>query len=122
MRDKNKLTAELVKLLPEPYVVTEAEARALWWFNIKRTGGMRLTKLGYDVFVNQLELDRYEYAVDPFAINSRMILALDRKLQQPWFIVSHKQMPRSIVFFGSKEAMMANLYGDLKRFLDNYTQ
>lgn len=122
MRDKIKLTAELVKLLPEPHVVTETEARALWWFNIKRTGGMRLTKLGYDVFVNQLELDRYEYAVEPFAINSRMILALDRKLQQPWFIVTHKQIPRSIVFFGSKEAMMANLYGDLKHFLDNYTQ
>ena len=121
MRDKIKLTAELVKLLPESYVVTEAEACALWWFNIKRKGGMRLTRLGYDVFVNQLELDRYEYTVDPFSINSRMILALDRKLQQPWFIVSHKQMPRSIVFFGSKEAMMANLYGDLKKFLDNYT-
>lgn len=122
MRDKNKLTAELVKLLPEPYVVTEAEARAIWWFNIKRTGGMRLTKIGYDVFVNQLELERYEYSVDPFVINSRMILALDRRLQHPWFLKTSKMMPKTIVFFGSKEAMMVNLYGDLKRFLDNYTQ
>jgi hypothetical protein len=49
-----------------------------------------------------------------------MIIALDRKLQQPWFIIMHKQMPRTLVFFGSKEAMMANLYGNLKKFLDNY--
>jgi hypothetical protein len=122
VRDKNKLTAELVKLLPEPYAVTEAEARAIWWYNIKRTGGMRLTKIGYDVFVNQLELERYEYSVDPFVINSRMILALDRRLQHPWFIKTNKMIPKTIVFFGSKEAMMVNLYGDLKRFLDNYTQ
>jgi hypothetical protein len=24
------------------------------------------------------------------------------------------------VFFGSREAVMVNLYGDLKKFLDNY--
>ena len=122
MRDKYKLTKELIEHLPEPYKVTEAEALALWWFNLRRKGGLRLTRMGYEAFTNHLELEHYDYNVEPFAINSKMIIALDRKLQQPWFIITHKMMPKTLVFFGSKEAMMANLYGDLKKFLDNYTQ
>ena len=27
---------------------------------------------------------------------------------------------KKIVFFGSQEAVMVNLYGDLKKYLDNY--
>lgn len=120
MRDKFKLTNELVKLLPEPFQVTEAEALATWWKNLKRTGGMRLTKLGYSVFSEQLELEHYEYKVEPFEVDNRLIIQLDRKLQDPWYIKTNKSMPTSIVFFGSQEAMMTNLYGDLKRFLSNY--
>ena len=122
MRDKKKLTEELVQHLPDPYKITEAEALALWWFNLRRNGGMRLTRTGYEALAYQIELAHYDYNVEPFSINSRMIIALDRKLQQPWFIITHKMMPKTLVFFGSKEAMMANLYGDLKKFLDNYAQ
>ena len=121
VRDKYLLTRELIQHLPDPYKITEAEALALWWFNLRRNGGLRLTKLGYEALSRHLELEHYDYNVEPFTINSKMVIALDRKLQQPWFIVAHKQMPKTLVFFGSKEAMMANLYGDLKKFLDNYT-
>ena len=121
MRDKKKLTQELVQHLPEPFKITAQEAIPLWWYNLRAGGCMRLTKIGYETFTKILELEHYTYNVEPFQITSRMIVALDRKLQHPWFLVAHKQMPKSIVFFGSKEAMMANLYGDLKKFLDNYT-
>jgi hypothetical protein len=120
VRDKFNLTRELVKLLPEPFRVTEAEALATWWKNLKRGGGMRLTKLGYGVFSEQLELEHYEYKVEPFELTSRMIIQLDRKLQDPWYLKTNKNMPTAVVFFGSKEAMTANLYRDLKRFLNNY--
>jgi hypothetical protein len=122
VRDKYKLTKELIQHLPDPYKVTEAEALALWWFNLRRNGGLRLTKMGYEALAKHIELEHYDYNVEPFVINSKMIIALDRKLQQPWYIYTVKMMPRTLVFFGSKEAMMANLYGDLKKFLDNYTQ
>ena len=120
VRDKRKLTEELVKHLPEQFKITAEEALAMWWHNLRAGGGMRLTNIGYQTFTKILELERYEYNVKPFDITSRMIIALDRKLQQPWYVIFHKQMPKTLVFFGSKEAMMANLYGDLKRFLDNY--
>jgi hypothetical protein len=46
---------------------------------------------------------------------------MDRRLQQPYYIVTKKMIPVKIIFFGSKEAMIANLYGDIKKFIDNYT-
>jgi hypothetical protein len=48
------------------------------------------------------------------------VLALDRKLQMPYYIVGKKKIPVDLVMFGSKEAMLVNLYGDLDKFLRNY--
>ena len=82
---------------------------------------MRLTGPGHTVFTEQLDLARYEWPIsDPHQLNQHMILALDRKMQMPYYISATKGIPKKIVFFGSKEAVMINLYGDLQKFLDNY--
>jgi len=121
VRDKKKLTEELIQHLPEQFRQSVEDTIPLWWHNLRAGGGMRLTREGYETFTRLLELEHYEYVVDPHLITSRMIVLLDRKLVYPWYVKFHKQMPKGIVFFGSKEAMMANLYGDLKKFLDSYT-
>jgi hypothetical protein len=120
-RNKLKLTEELVAQLPEANRISPESARIAWWFNLRPNGGLRLTKMGYEALAHQIKLAHYEYNVEPLTITSKMIIALDRKLQQPWYLYTVKMMPRTLVFFGSKEAMMANLYGDLKKFLDNYS-
>ena len=121
MRDKRKLTEELVKQLDPDLGVTVKRAMHTWWFNIRKNGGMRLTGPGYTVFVEQLDLARYEWPIqDPLAFNQHVILALDRKIQMPYYISATKGIPKKIVFFGSQEAVMVNLYGDLQKFLDNY--
>lgn len=82
---------------------------------------MRLTATGYTAFVRELELEHYEYAIDnPMLFNQQTILDLDRKMQMPYYISATKGVPKKIVFFGSREAVMVNLYGNLKQFLDNY--
>jgi hypothetical protein len=92
-----------------------------WWFNLRKNGGMRLTGPGYVAFVKDLDLEHYEYAIaDPMIFNQHMILDLDRKMQMPYYIHAVKGIPRKIVFFGSREAVMVNLYGNLQQFLDNY--
>jgi hypothetical protein len=48
------------------------------------------------------------------------MLKLDRKLQMPYYIEVKKKIPINIIFFGSREAMLARLYGNLNKFLDNY--
>jgi len=121
VRDKHLLTQQLIELLPESGRVPVDTALPSWWFNIRRTGGMRLTGIGYDVLSRRLDLEHYEYAItDPLTFNKRLMLKLDRKMQMPYYISATKGIPKKIVFFGSREAVMVNLYGNLEQFLDNY--
>ena len=122
MRDKRLLTAELVQQLPEEQRISAESARVAWWYNLRPNGGMRLTTLGYMTFCDQLDLEQYEYTIsDPLKFNQHLVLALDRKLQMPYYIVTKKGVPKSIIFFSSREAVLVNLYGDLEKFLDNYS-
>jgi hypothetical protein len=121
VRDKHKLTEELIALLPEKDRVDLKFAIAAWWFNLRRNGGMRLTSTGYSALSEQLELEHYAYSInDPHVFDKHLILKLDRKMQMPYYIHAVKGIPKKIVFFGSKEAVMVNLYGNLEQFLDNY--
>jgi hypothetical protein len=121
VRDKKKLTEKLIALLPDEQRISVASALPAWWFNIRRDGGMRLTGPGYQVFVEDLELEHYSYPIDnPLLFNQTTMLKLDRKMQMPYYIHAVKGIPKKIVFFGSKEAVMVNLYGNLQQFLDNY--
>ena len=82
---------------------------------------MRLTGVGYVIFVKELDLEHYEYNIDdPMKFNQQTILDLDRKMQMPYYVHAVKGIPKKIVFFGSREAVMVNLYGNLQQFLDNY--
>ena len=120
MRNKLALTKELWTHLSDPDTTLENSLR-LWWYNIRANGGMRLTSQGYHACRVLLNLTHYEFnIVDPTEFTQRIILNLDRKLQTPYYILAVKGIPKKIIFFGSKEAVMINLYGDLKKYLDNY--
>lgn len=120
-RDKRSLTERLVQQLDIDLGITIKQAMHTWWFNLRKNGGMRLTTTGYHVFTRELDLEHYEYAIaDPMQFNQQLILDMDRKLQMPYYIHATKGVPKKIVFFGSREAVMVNLYGNLKKFLDNY--
>jgi hypothetical protein len=121
VRDKKKLTAELIALLPESQAVSLDQAMRTWWFNLRKNGGMRLTGLGHNVLIDDLEMEHYTYNInDPLLFNQKTILKLDRKMQMPYYISATKGIPKKIIFFGSREAVMVNLYGNLQQFLDNY--
>ena len=121
MRDKRKLTEELIALLPEEDCIGLKFAMSAWWFNLRRNGGMRLTSVGYSALADMLDLEHYSYGIDdPHIFDKHLILKLDRKMQMPYYIHTVKGIPKKIVFFGGKEAVMVNLYGNLQQFLDNY--
>lgn len=120
MRDKKKLTETLVAQLDPELGITVDDAVQHWWYNLRAGGGLRLTDIGFQAFTQLLKLEHYDYTLDPFDLDSKMIIAMDRRLQQPYYILTKKKMPVKIIFFGSKEAMMANLYGNIKKFIDNY--
>ena len=121
VRNKKKLTEELVNQLDPELGYTVKRSIHTWWFNIRNNGGMRLTTAGYRAFCDELDLTHYEFPInDPHAFNQQLILEMDSKLQMPYYISATKGIPKKIIFFGSKEAVMINLYGDLKKYLDNY--
>lgn len=120
VRDKIELTRQLVEKLP-PGAWTVDQARITWWYNFRESGGMRLTKHGYDAFVKELEIEFYEFDIPVKSrFNQKTILELDRRLQMPYYIKVEKQRVAKLIFFSSQEAVLVNLYGDLEKFLNNY--
>lgn len=95
---------------------TVDQAMATWWVNIRRNGGYRLTYHGYTVLKNQLHLESWVFNLpDKMILTKKIILDLDRKLKWPYFIdIRNKR----ILFFSSREAMMAVLHGDIARWLN----
>ena len=95
-------------------------AMKTWWYNIRANGGLRLTELGYFTFKKVMDIESYDMAINWETFDRMTVLKLDRRLQMPYYIEVTKKIPKNIVFFGSQEAMLAQLYGDLNKFLDNY--
>jgi hypothetical protein len=115
-------------LVDIPDALREPEDRAMitWWANIRRDGGLRLTHHGYEIMHDVLKLESWVLDLsdgnEPRSSCSRMtkkiILDLDRKLEWPYYLdFNARKKRRRIVFFGSREAMMAAMYGDLERWL-----
>jgi hypothetical protein len=122
VRDQKKqLTHDLVQQLDPELGITEKVAMSTWWHNTRPTGGMRLTSTGYAVFSKDLDLAQYSFDLDdPYVLNGAMILEMDQKLQMPYYILAKRSGTWKIILFGSSEALVATLYGDFKRWLDNY--
>ena len=120
---KLDIVQALMPTVPLPYQQSIESAMKTWWVNIRRDGGMRLTDLGYEVMHDLLHLESWELDLrdqERQIFTKRLILDLDRKLEWPYYIqVNIKRKVRRIVFFGSREAMMATLYGDLQQWLDS---
>jgi hypothetical protein len=113
---KHKLTKRLVELLPEDHKITPEEAMLHWYTNIRNNGGFRLTVFGYQA-MKILGLESWSVELDDIKItmDKTMLLALDRKLTYPYFIDYKKKV---IIFYSSREAMMATMYGSIKNWLD----
>lgn len=122
MRDKKKLTETLVAQLPETHRLTFEQAMRTWWVNRRKSGGMRLTDEGYHAMSTLLDLANYEIEINPQTFNRQIMLMLDRKLLMPYYIRIEKRRHWSVIMFGSREAMLARLYGDIEPFLKNYSQ
>ena len=118
-----EIVQRLMPQVPLEYQQNPDHAMHTWWANIRRDGGMRLTDLGYEIMHDVLHLESWELDLQDRTqtiFTKRLIVDLDRKLEWPYYIeVSVKRRRRRIVFFGSREAMMATMYGDLRQWLDN---
>jgi hypothetical protein len=116
---KSQITQAIIDQLPADSAVSLEFAMNHWWVNIRSSGGLRLTESGYQV-LTELEVPSYSVDLDPMKFDRWMILNLDRKMRAPYYIIAKKKIPQRIIMFNSRDAMMASLYGDLEKFLENY--
>jgi hypothetical protein len=113
---KLEIITKLIDLVPEARRETVDQAMVTWWANIRSTGGPRLTDHGYYMLHDLLEIESWSVAIeDPRKpLNKKLILAMDQKLTWPYYISR-----THVVFFSSRDAVMASLYGDLGNYIKN---
>lgn len=120
MGRKQSLTKQILNQIKSP--PSTDVALMTWWTNIRESGGMGLTEEGFRIFTKELDLEHYDWEFpDKNYLGNRVILALDRKMEFPYYIKRGrgKTHPGQIFLFGEKDAVMINLCGDLTRFVEN---
>ena len=95
--------------------LTMEQADLRWFHNHRSGGGLRLTAAGLQDFL-QLGLESWSFELGKVRLNSRYLIKLDKRLRYPYFIDRKKNR---ILFFGGKEAMLATLYNDVEKWLEN---
>jgi len=115
MLTKQQITERILEGLPEDDRPTYDEACKSWWMNFREGGGFRLTNAGF-MALSTWEFETYVFdSPTSLVAISRHLLILDKKLDCPYYIKIGKRP--QIVLFGSKQAMMAAMYGDLEKWL-----
>lgn len=115
MPSKLEITEKLVGMLESSPALTVDQAMVLWWANLRDNGGLRLTELGLQTFTEELDLESYTVEVPKEVLaDKRTILNMDRKISCPYFLDRKRKI---MTFFGSRDAMMATLYGNVASWL-----
>lgn len=121
MRKKREFTQDLIEQLPQEQRIDINLAMRTWWYNLRDSGGYRLTDVGYLIFKQFFKFEHYEHELKDNPIRDlRLLLNLDRQLRAPYYLIKRKGLVIGIAFFSSKEAVLASLYGDIDKFLTNY--
>jgi len=120
MERKLSLTKQILATLEKP--LSLEIALTTWWTNIQETGGMGLTQHGFALFTEQLDVKSYEWDIDQDSgLGNRIVLALDRKMEFPYYIKRRKgkKTAGKLYLFGERDAVLINLCGSLEKFVEN---
>ena len=97
-----------------------------WWYNIRGSSGLRLTRPGYLTITKELDLKEYKLnlSTQESSGKSRLYLDLDKQMPAPYFIHSNKmgklRKLMIISIFDEQTATMLYLNGhNLGRYLES---
>ena len=114
--NRRLLTEQLILDLDLQYETDEA--MALWWWDTRPQGGLRLTDLGFEVFADVAKLPHWNFDMPAEVLIPRNLLTLDRFMSCAYFIKRRGRQHR-LSLFGDSESVMASLYGDLSSFISS---
>ena len=92
---------------------TMKEYMPVWWKNTRRSGGLRLTEVGFEFITERLEIKVYEvpFPVD-FTLTTQVIIFLDKYINCPYFLAED-----GIVVTNERKAMELMLFsGDIRKY------
>ena len=115
MPNKLQITKAIREQLVAEFRPTVDDAVKEWWINPSGPG-LRLSPSGHFIF-NLLKIESHTFETTPKILFPGNLLALDRKLTCPYFIVGGKTP--QLIMFGSKESMMLALYGDFDKWISS---
>jgi len=107
--DKNYITQAFLTagdIQPTPEQIKQFYP--IWWANIRKNGGLRLTDEGFKFVVHHLDLAKWIYKLDRNTIKFQTLLDLDRHIDCPYWLSKSKT---KLVLFGEETAVLMNLYG-----------
>jgi len=113
MPNKQQLTQQLLTQLPVDDRPGVEEALKSWWQDLRDDTGLRLSISGYDVF-KFLSIEQYEFDFTK-VLSPSLLMILNRKLDCPYYLKVGKTS--KLILFGSQQAIMYAMYGDMEKFL-----
>lgn len=115
MTSKETITRAVLELCHGKHKPDLEDALTDWWQNPRDDAGLRLTAEGFFIF-NLAEIQHYKFQL-PLGIHAKAntLLTLARKMTCPYYLTQGKAP--EIYIYGSKEAAMFALYGDVEKFL-----
>jgi hypothetical protein len=97
--------------------LTCAEVEEAWWYDQRSSDGLRLTAFAHR-YLLEINVEFYSFDLDAgLARKPKVLLDLDRRMTCAYYLQTKR--PVQLSLFGSREAMMLTLYGDLEKFLSN---
>jgi len=118
MPTREDYTRKVIELLADCNAYSLDAARVSWWQDSRGQGGMRLTDCGHKQF-SRAGLEYWQFDFDPRSRGGwpkpRHLLVLKNHLTAPYFLQIGKKA--TLVFYGSKEATMFALYGNIDSFV-----
>lgn len=126
---KIKITEAVVKELPEASrkdIDDVDKILSRWWATGRQTG-LRLTEIG-DLNFRLAEIEFYDFNLEkdirqnPSIEWNNFLLECNRKIKCPYYLGVNKVNNKSTIyvrFYDSKIAMMVELYGSIKDYLNS---
>lgn len=115
MHTKQQFTTIVLDLLGSRTGFDFDSAMLRWWQDNRDHSGMRLTDSGHEQF-RAAGLESWHYALESFVPAPSALLTFNQWLTMPYHLHLGRKNPR-ITFYGSREAAMFALYGDVTRFV-----
>jgi len=116
MPQRREVVEKILELLPGDYDAAQAEQA--WFWDIRRSGGYRLTAAGYMALVTA-NIDSWCVPISANQINKKTLLEMNRRIKWPYFIDGKN---KQLVLFSSRDAVMAQLYGNVVAWVNSLSK